>query len=243
MSTEPAPAPLTALPESVDEVIQRMKRIDAELPATDGVACFNRMYLTVTELVAAKLTEGFFQDGAFIERMDVIFAGLYFRNVDAAAAGRPVNPAWEPLIADRGKGDRLWPIQFAMAGMNAHINHDLALAVVLTCQERRTSPDAAPVHADYQKVDQLLAQVEVQVREEFEPERLRLATADAQALEHLLSDCTIDGARDAAWLSAQSLWVERELPFAFDLSCDALARTVGVAGHLLLTPVAPPSAR
>ncbi|MFE9426878.1 DUF5995 family protein [Kitasatospora sp. NPDC006697] len=237
MSTEPAPAPTAQLPAAVDGVIQRMKQIDGSLAAADGVACFNRMYLTVTELVAAKLTEGFFEDGAFIERMDVLFASLYFRNVDAGSAGWPVNPAWGPLIAARGEGDRVLPIQFALSGMNAHINHDLALAVILTCQERGTTPEAPSVHADYQKVNQLLSQVEAQVRAEFEPERLRLETAEAEPLEHILSSFTIDAARDAAWLSVQSLWAQREVRFAYDLSCDALARAVGMAGRLLLTPV------
>ncbi|MGW2256085.1 DUF5995 family protein [Kitasatospora sp. NPDC001660] len=68
------------------------------------------MYLRVTELVGAKLTDGFFQDAAFIERMDVIFAGLFFRNVDAARAGGPVNPAWRPLVDARRRGEAIWPI-------------------------------------------------------------------------------------------------------------------------------------
>jgi hypothetical protein len=33
---------------SVADAIARMEAIDASLPAADGVACFNRMYLAVT---------------------------------------------------------------------------------------------------------------------------------------------------------------------------------------------------
>ncbi|MFF7993353.1 hypothetical protein ACFZDG_26590 [Kitasatospora xanthocidica] len=32
------------------------------------------------------------------------------------------------------------------------MGHDLALAVILTCEERHTTPNTPPVHADYQKV-------------------------------------------------------------------------------------------
>jgi len=41
----PAPAPPAA---TIDEVIARMRSIDAALPSSDGVACFNQMYLEVT---------------------------------------------------------------------------------------------------------------------------------------------------------------------------------------------------
>jgi hypothetical protein len=240
MGTEPAPAPLAPLPDTVDGVIQRMKQIDAELDARDGVACFNRMYLRVTELVGQSLTEGFFADGAFIERMDVIFATLYLRNVDAGKAGKPVNAAWRPLFDRRGDR-RILSIQYALAGMNAHIGHDLALSVVLTCKERHTTPGTAPVHADYLKVNQLLAKAEAEVRAEFEPELVKLATEDAEALTHTLSVFSIEAARDAAWDSVMVLWPQRDISFAFDRECGLIADGVGEVGKKLLIPI--PSAR
>ena len=42
-----------SLPTTVDGVIARLREIDAKLPAHDGVAVFNQMYLTVTERMAA----------------------------------------------------------------------------------------------------------------------------------------------------------------------------------------------
>ena len=41
-----------SLPTTVAGVIGRMWEIDAALAADDGVAVFNRMYLTVTERIA-----------------------------------------------------------------------------------------------------------------------------------------------------------------------------------------------
>jgi hypothetical protein len=63
---------------------------------------------------------------------DAAFANLYF-----AAAGTASNPAavplaWRPLAARRAVAG-IEPVQFALSGMNAHINHDLPLAVVSTC--------------------------------------------------------------------------------------------------------------
>jgi hypothetical protein len=113
--------------DPVATVIERMTKIRDGLDPRDGVACFNRMYLQVTELVGQNLVEGFFEDNAFIERLDVIFAGLYFRNVDAVESGQQADPSWQPLF-DARSNRVVWPIQFAFAGMNAHINHDLPLA-------------------------------------------------------------------------------------------------------------------
>ena len=46
-----------SVPTTVDGVIARLRTIDAELPADDGVAVFNRMYLAVTERIAAVIAD------------------------------------------------------------------------------------------------------------------------------------------------------------------------------------------
>jgi uncharacterized protein DUF5995 len=50
----------------------------AALPAADGLACFNRMYLDVTTQVNSQLGQGFFADPVFMTNLDVAFANLYF---------------------------------------------------------------------------------------------------------------------------------------------------------------------
>ena len=50
---ESATPNLTNPPTTVDDVIGRLRDIDARLSPDDGVAVFNRMYLTVTEHVSA----------------------------------------------------------------------------------------------------------------------------------------------------------------------------------------------
>ena len=66
-----------------------MQSIDAALPASDGMACFNRMYLEVTSGVRQHVEQGFFGDPAFVSRLDVVFANLYFRAVDTLSGPRP----------------------------------------------------------------------------------------------------------------------------------------------------------
>ncbi|NJP93852.1 hypothetical protein HCN51_31165 [Nonomuraea sp. FMUSA5-5] len=230
------------LATTVEAVIDRMRRIGQDLDPLDGVACFNRMYLQVTELVAANLVEGFFDDAPFVERLDVVFANLYFHNVDAAPRGHKPEACWAPLFEARDNRT-IWPVQFALAGMNAHINHDLALAVVQTCKERGTTPSTPPVHSDFLKVNELLAKAESQVRQSFETHLVRLATKDAEALKHIVGSFSIARARDAAWATVTMLWPQRDTAFLFDGSTATLAQTVGTAGRLLLTPVIPPPAQ
>lgn len=227
----------TQAPTTVEQVIARMRAIDAELDPRDGVACFNRMYLRVTELVGQNITDGFFADPVFLERMDVLFAGLYFKAVDA---GTPPVP-WQPLFGARDNRT-VWPLQFALAGMNAHINHDLPLAVIMTCQERGTTPDTEPVHADYLRVNELLAKVEAEVRAEYEPDFARIATADAEELKHILSGFSIARSRDVSWGSACTLWSQRNLTPLYNTTLSALAAEVALAGTALVAPVVPPPA-
>ncbi len=226
-------------PNPVAEVIQRMQKIRDSLDPHDGVACFNRMYLLVTELVGQNLVEGFFEDDTFIERLDVIFAGLYFQSLDAVGAGQNPDPSWKPLFNARSNRV-VWPIQFAFAGMNAHINHDLPLAVIATCEEFGKNPDTAPIHADYQRVNKLLARVESEVRQSFETKLLRLATKDAETLKHIVGSWSITAARDLAWNNTEILWTQRTMPFLYDKSVAALAQTVGTTGRMLVVPVVPP---
>jgi Family of unknown function (DUF5995) len=58
------------------------------------------------------------------------------------------------LVAARGatRRDGVEAAQFALAGINAHINHDLPLAMVSTCTALATSPTAGAHFAHWQNV-------------------------------------------------------------------------------------------
>ena len=86
-----------SLPTTVDEVIARMREIDAELSGDDGVAVFNRVYLTVTERIAEILARPggntvSFGDAVTMAELDVRFANFWLKAYDADAARRTVPP-------------------------------------------------------------------------------------------------------------------------------------------------------
>jgi hypothetical protein len=223
-------------PRDVDDVVADLTAIQDALPPEDGVAAFNRMYLLVTELVRDRLAVGYFADPASMTALDVTFAGLYLAAVGAADDSRKVPKAWRPLFARRGDR-RVLPIQFAIAGMNAHINHDLPVAVVSTCRALGIAPDEGSFHADYDKVNALLGSVEQQVRESFESGVVLDADREAAPVLDHLGNWNIDAARDAAWVSAGVLWRLRNEPFALRAFEDTLAGTVGLVTATLLAPV------
>ncbi len=216
-----------------------MEAIGTALPAADGLACFNRMYLGVTRQVNAELGQGFYADTAFMTQLDVTFAGLYFSAAGAAGAAddpAAVPLAWRPLMEQRANAG-IEPVQFALAGMNAHINHDLPLAVVATCAALGTSPEAGAHFADYQKVDQLLDAAEQSVRESFESAPELAVDRHLAAVSNLIANWTINSARDLAWTNSLLLWAVRDDPVARGLLADSLAASAALSSRLLLVTV------
>ena len=229
----PAPdVPVT----SVAGAIARMEAIGAALAAADGLACFNRMYLDVTRQVNSQLGQGFFADPAFMTQLDVAFANLYLAAAGAAGTPAAVPLAWRPLVEQRAAAG-IEPVQFALAGMNAHINHDLPIAMVSTCTALATAPEAGTHFADYQKVDQLLDAAEQSIRQSFESAAELAVDRHLSAVDNLVANWTITSARDLAWTNCLLLWAVRDDPVARGLFLDSLAASTALASRMLLVAV------
>ncbi|GCB51132.1 DUF5995 family protein [Streptomyces sp. NL15-2K] len=216
----------------VDAVISRMRALDSALPARDGLAVFNRVYLAVTEAVDRRIDSGRFPDARAAITLDVRFAERYLAAIDAVAAERRPPACWRPLFQFRHHpGVR--PLQFALAGINAHIGHDLALAVVDTCRTLGCEP--ADVEDEFDRVGDLLVSLEERIREDLMPGPDVLQIADP--LTHLLGAWSLERARDATWTAARALWALRRLPDVAEEFTDRLDAAVGLAGRMLLTPL------
>ncbi|WP_372729207.1 DUF5995 family protein [Nocardioides sp.] len=227
----------TMSPGTVAEVIARLRSIEESLPASDGVAVFNRMYLDVTERVAAELGTGsMFADPAFMAELDVRFAALWLAAYDDAAEGRKVSAAWAPLFEERTTRG-IFPIQFALAGMNAHIENDLPLAVIATCRSRDVPLSRGSVRRDYDAVNALLAGAESEIRRSFLTDIEKYVDDEIGPLVHLVSAWNIDKARDLAWISAETMWATRHFSFLSGRHRSMLAHTVGLTSRCLLAPV------
>ncbi|MFE0453579.1 DUF5995 family protein [Streptomyces sp. NPDC058914] len=226
-----APAPDTA-GAPLDGVLRRMGALDAALPSRDGIAVFNRVYLAVTEEVGRRIDAGRFADARAAITLDVRFAERYLAAVDAAASDRRPPACWRPLFQLR-RHPGVRPLQFALAGINAHIGHDLALAVVDACRSLGCEP--AELEDEFDRVGDLLVTLEERIREELMPGPDLLQIADP--LTHLLGAWSLERARDATWSAARALWALRRLPDLAEEFTDRLDAAVGFAGRMLLTPL------
>ncbi|MEU4657031.1 DUF5995 family protein [Streptomyces sp. NPDC023723] len=223
---------VTTATGSVDTVLSRMRALDATLPAGDGIAIFNRVYLTVTEAVDRDIDGGRFPDARAASTLDVRFAERYLGAVDAVADARRPPACWRPLFQFR-RHPQVRPPQFALAGVNAHIGHDLALAVVDTCRTLGCAP--GDLEDEFDRVGEILGSLEERVREELMPGPDLLRIADP--LTHLLGSWSLERARDAAWVAARTLWALRRLPDMAGEFAARLDEAVGLAGRMLLTPL------
>ena len=229
---------------TVDEVVARLTDIESDLdgffspggggpeargdrpPLPDGVVCFNGMYLRVTEAVRDELPN--FESREFVERLDVLFAEFYLQAYEAALARDWVSKAWAPLFERRA--DKRLPLLYAIAGMNAHINNDLAHALVLTWAEFGDSGDDSPESRDYKKVNKILQRVEGEIKGPLSSDALiRAVDHSFGNADDFLALWSIRHAREQAWERAQIMRrvTGEELSGVFD-------RIVGFAGNLLL---------
>ena len=223
-----------ALVSTIPDVISRMKAIDTQLERKDCVAIFNRLYLQVTLAVDSASAGTEFENRAFLDRLDVVFASLYFDAEDTIASGARCPVVWRPLVEARSEARE--PIQFALAGMAAHINHDLPIALVTTCEELGLVPaDDSAVHRDYQRVDALLAVVETQVAGWFDTGLIAdIEDVTPQKTDEALAMWSLVEARDVAWDHAKLLWDMRHAGLLRDGYLDALARTTELAARAML---------
>jgi Family of unknown function (DUF5995) len=210
-----------------------MEAILSPLAPADGVACFTRLYLAVTRGVQERLAGVSFEDPAFLAKLDAHFADLFFAAVEKAP------PAWRPLFEARGQRG-IAPLQFAFAGMNAHINRDLPLALVTTCEEAGISlEEGTPQHADYVRINGVLTAVEREVKSQYLTGWLR--TLDrlvhrVHRIDDVVAMWDVARARDAAWVNAEAFWALRHDRGLSQRWLATLDRTVGLAGRGLLLP-------
>ena len=192
-------------PTTIAEVIALMQAIDAILPPADGLKWFNRLYLMVTQQVDLNPPNGQWQSPAWLTRLDVVFANLYFSAVAGSLTGATIPSAWSALFESRYQPN-IDRILFALAGMNAHINHDLALALVSTDAELSVTPDAnSPEHTDYQSVNALLQTLMPATLTMLATDTLGVLAQDTGKIGRVLAFWDIVQARNLAWDFANQL--------------------------------------
>jgi len=152
------PADGRDLPATIEQLLDEMRRLLASLPPEQGTARdFLATYLRTTAAVAGAIGAGTFEDPVWVERWDLVFAGLYLDALDAHLSGtsRPSRP-WR-LAFDAAPG--LPPVLNVLLGVNAHINYDLpqALLAVITDDDFGDPRVLARRRRDHERIDAILS--------------------------------------------------------------------------------------
>jgi hypothetical protein len=222
-------------PQSIADVLQTMQTIDAACDDVDGLKWFNWLYLQVTQAIEARVNGGEFADPAWLAQLDVQFAQLYFQALGAALTGAACPGCWQAMFGCRDNM-KIARIQFALAGINAHINHDLPEAVVATCKLTNTVPQhGTPQYNDYTALDSTFEALIDTAKTTLSVRLPGDALPPVSHLEDLMAAWDVGAAREKAWWNAETLW---NLPAIFAAGfMESIDGFTTVIGKALLVPV------
>jgi hypothetical protein len=229
-----------ATPHTVEDVLATMRTIDATCVEGDGVKWFNWLYAQVTAAVKARVDSGGFSDPAWLAALDVQFGRLYFGALATSLSGGNAPGCWRVLFSDRGDV-AVARIQFALSGINAHINHDLPLAIVNTCMATGTAPNRGVHYNDYSALNGTLDALVESAKTTLHVRLLGDKLPPISHLKNTIAGFGVAAAREAAWTRAETLWHLRAVPLLgpslADRFLDSLDGLTTLAGKALLVPV------
>lgn len=223
---------------SIAAVVETLRSIDSLLDGTkDGLKWFNSLYLKVTLAVQERVASGDFdtpQGAAFIASLDAVFANFYMAALRTWLTGGSAPGSWRVLFEQRPNA-ALARIQFALAGVNAHINRDLPVAIAQTCTQTNVMP--AHATAEYraytalnETLDSLINEAKMELMVNLPGDSLPRAAQ----VETAVGAWSIAAARESAWVHAEVLFRVGAEPLLTGRLIDALDAAAALAGKALL---------
>jgi hypothetical protein len=229
---------LATHPGSIGDVLTKLDAIQLIMdalppgPEANRVSAFNSLYNRITRRVDTALNTGV-NSPEFLELLDVQFAKRYFSALDLWNNDNEDTPdVWEVLFK-RGNDLRMSRLTAAMLGVNAHINHDLSLALIGTWAETGAPADDL-IHPDYLLVNQIFY-------EEIPPLRRGFSTRWQMEIDEFvgpLDDWTqrilVRATRAHAWDQGRHLWDLRDDPEDFEQARRAMDRAASLVAEFAI---------
>lgn len=191
--------------ESIDEVIQRLEKIlEYSIDKENPLGFFCALYIVVTEKIKEGIDTGdVFKDNHRMEKLDVIFANRYLEAFHLYRNGKQPTPAWELAFKATEQFPAYIIMQELLAGINAHINFDLGIAVA----------EVAPgelidgLHKDFMTINSILGKLTDQMRSELNELSPRIGLIDGwlRGADDIVLNFSLKKARDDAWDFAKAL--------------------------------------
>lgn len=189
----------------IDAVIAEMQqRLEGYAASCHHRAIFSLAYLRVTENVRGAVADGYFDDPVWLNRLDAVFAELYFDVIDDWEAGRRdgVPAAWR--IALQAEDDQaMTGLGNFLLAMNAHINRDFPHVLAEVGLTAADGTSHKPDHNAYnQRLDSLYDVVFPEAAARFDP---TFDDIDVGTLEETVAGTTMRGWREMVWRHAELL--------------------------------------
>lgn len=146
--------------QTTADVLARLDQIvAAERENESPLGYFPALYSKMTEGVRDGIRASRFENGARMDRLDVLFARRYFEAYDAWYAGKPCSRSWE-IAFDATNDDTISVFQHLMLGINAHINLDLSIAAA----ETRSGEAIFGLRPDFERINDIIATTTAQAQ-------------------------------------------------------------------------------
>lgn len=203
MSDTSFPTAIATPAATINDVINQLTAIvEWSKQNNSRIGYFAALYRKVTIQVKKGIEDGFFDDGARMERLDVIFANRYIHACYQRQTGQTPTQSWVRAFDET---EHWWPIvlQHLLMGMNAHINLDLGIAAAET-----VPPEELPnLKSDFEKINLVLASLVGDVQKELAEiwPLMGLFNRYLGSVEKSIINFSMGKARDAAWSFAETL--------------------------------------
>jgi hypothetical protein len=220
----------------IAEMTRRWRPLDE---SCDHRAVFALTYLRTTEefLRTVEADPGFFDDPAWVNHEDAVFAELYFRAYDAWEDGGRVPEAWR-IAFEAAASPHLTATGDLLLGMNAHINRDLPYTLAHVGLVDGSGASRKPDHnAVNQFLDRVIDPLQDELNARYDP-LFSVVDAEPSPADEVSALQMIRGFRENAWRNAERLVGARtdaERAFVastIEAEAAASARTIQAANTL-----------
>jgi hypothetical protein len=218
---------------TVKEVAEALDRVQRRLPPTDGVKWFAWLYADTTRAIVRLFEDDELQSPEFMSDLVVHFGNTFLASVEHPSKAPR---AWQPLF-ERRHDRAVAPLQFAMAGLNAHVGAELPVG--LADAARRLDIDlshADAEHDDWTKVNSTIAEVEPAAKRYLLTGAIKDLDPTFGELDDLAATWSVEAAREAAWAQGRVVWRLRDTAFLRDPYVGTLERSTRMVCRLLLVP-------
>jgi len=189
---------------TIDDVLKSLDKIIFQsVTQNDTCGYFAALYRQVTFEIKQEIENNYFDDGARMKRLDVVFAKRYIDAWHAWQNGQNVSQSWDAAFRFSEKQSPV-VLQHLLMGMHAHINFDLGIAAA----EISRNSDIQLLKNDFFRINNILSMQVNRVQNNLSSiwPFLKKILARTEKLDNHLVDFSMELARDGAWKFAENLW-------------------------------------